>query len=493
MSDTPAIRTRSANGAPIRSGGDYLLYWMAAARRPRWNFALQRAVERAQELGKPLIVLETLACSRRWDSDRLHRFVLEGMADNSRSFEGKPLLYYPHVARKAEDTAALVRALGESACAIVTDDFPAHEVPGVVARVAGEVEAMVELVDSNGLLPMRAAEKVFPTAYSFRRFLQSELRQHLEFRPKRDPLARISLPQPRPLPKRIAERWPRADDALLRGDAGALAKLPIDHSVPPVETRGGARAATTALRTFLRQRLSRYTDERNEPEQEVTSGLSPYLHYGHISAHQVLAELMKAEGWSENDLSHKATGGRSGWWGVSEPAEAFLDQLVTWRELGFNMAWQQENHGRYESLPRWAKETLADHAGDMRPRVYSFAQLEAGETYDALWNAAQMQLVREGRLHNYLRMLWGKKILEWTPAPEEAAEVMVALNDRYALDGQDPNSYSGIFWVLGRYDRPWGPERPIFGKVRYMSSENTARKIRVRNFIRNYGARQDGG
>jgi deoxyribodipyrimidine photo-lyase len=150
------------------------------------------------------------------------------------------------------------------------------------------------------------------------------------------------------------------------------------------------------------------------------------------------------------------------------------------------MAWQQENHDRYESLPRWAKETLADHAGDMRPRVYSFAQLEAGETYDALWNAAQMQLVREGRLHNYLRMLWGKKILEWTPAPEEAAEVMVALNDRYALDGQDPNSYSGIFWVLGRYDRPWGPERPIFGKIRYMSSENTARKVGVKGFIRKH-------
>ena len=171
---------------------------------------------------------------------------------------------------------------------------------------------------------------------------------------------------------------------------------------------------------------------------------------------------------------------------MEESAEAFLDQLVTWRELGFNMAWQRDDHEAYRSLPDWARETLEKHEKDYRPHIYSFDEFEHAQTHDELWNAAQIQLVREGRLHNYLRMLWGKKILEWSPSPKEAAETMVELNNKYALDGQDPNSYSGIFWCLGRYDRPWGPERPIFGKVSYLSSENTARKVKVRRFLETY-------
>jgi deoxyribodipyrimidine photo-lyase len=171
---------------------------------------------------------------------------------------------------------------------------------------------------------------------------------------------------------------------------------------------------------------------------------------------------------------------------MCESAEAFLDQLVTWRELGFNCCAFRDDYDHFESLPAWALATLARHAGDPRPHLYALEEFAACGTHDPLWNAAQMQLVREGRLHNYLRMLWGKKILEWSGTPQEAASVMIELNNRYALDGRDPNSYSGIFWCLGRYDRPWGPERPIFGTVRYMSSANTARKVRVKDFIRWY-------
>jgi deoxyribodipyrimidine photo-lyase len=240
------------------------------------------------------------------------------------------------------------------------------------------------------------------------------------------------------------------------------------------------------LRRFLDTRLHRYAAERNQPEAEATSGLSPYLHFGHVSAHRVFAELMEREEWSEERLSPKATGSRTGWWGVGEGAEAFLDQLVTWRELGFNMCVSRDDHDRYGSLPAWARSTLEEHEGDPRPHLYSREQLEAGATHDPLWNAAQMELVRHGRIHNYLRMLWGKKILEWSRSPREALRVMIGLNDRYALDGRDPNSYSGILWCLGRYDRAWGPERPIFGKIRYMSSENTARKVRVREYVREH-------
>jgi deoxyribodipyrimidine photo-lyase len=154
--------------------------------------------------------------------------------------------------------------------------------------------------------------------------------------------------------------------------------------------------------------------------------------------------------------------------------EALLDQVLTWRELGFNLCAQRDDFDQYESLPDWALQTLDAHRSDPREHVYSSAQFENANTHDPLWNAAQNQLRRDGKIHNYLRMLWGKKILEWSFSPREALDTMIELNNKYALDGRDPNSYSGIFWVLGRYDRAWGPERPVFGKVRYMSSKNTA-------------------
>jgi deoxyribodipyrimidine photo-lyase len=172
-------------------------------------------------------------------------------------------------------------------------------------------------------------------------------------------------------------------------------------------------------------------------------------------------------------------------------AEKFLDEAITWREVGYNMAAHREDFERYESLPAWAQATLAKHESDPRPHLYSRAQLEAGETHDELWNAAQGQLREEGRIHNYLRMLWGKKVLEWSPSPREALATLIDLNNKYALDGRDPNSYSGIFWTLGRYDRPWPPERPIFGTVRFMSSDSTRRKFKVDGYVARYG-RQKG-
>ena len=171
---------------------------------------------------------------------------------------------------------------------------------------------------------------------------------------------------------------------------------------------------------------------------------------------------------------------------MSRNAEAFLDQLITWRELGYNMCANLHTYDLYESLPAWAQDTLDGHRKDPRPLLYGLEHFENADTHDPLWNAAQTQLKREGRVHNYLRMLWGKKILEWTPSPEEALDIMIHLNNKYALDGRNPNSYSGIFWILGRYDRPWAPERPVFGKIRYMSSQNTARKLRLKQYLRKY-------
>jgi deoxyribodipyrimidine photo-lyase len=193
---------------------------------------------------------------------------------------------------------------------------------------------------------------------------------------------------------------------------------------------------------------------------------------------------MRHEGWSLGKLSAKATGSREGWWGVSPGAEAYLDQLLVWRELAFNTAARRpDTYDSYDSLPAWALATLADHAGDVRPFAYSRDQLEAAETHDPLWNAAQREMRRDGWFHNYMRMLWGKKILEWSASPRDALATMIHLMNRWSLDGRDPNSYAGYLWTLGRYDRPW-PERQIYGKVRSMSSERTARKVRVREYLK---------
>ncbi len=486
MQSVPSIRIRKTNDQPINEKGEYILYWMIAFRRTGWNFALQRAVEQARELNRPLVILEALRCDYPWASDRLHAFILQGMADNARRLASRPALYHPYVEPEKGAGKGLLKALAEKACLVVTDDFPAFFLPNMVAAAAGKLPVCLEAVDSNGLLPLRAADRDYPTAYAFRRFLQKELRGHLLELPAEDPLQGEKLPVLEQLPQPIRKRWPAASPELLAVKPETLAKLPLDHGVPVAPVTGGTLAARRQLTRFLEERLADYAEHRNEPERQVTSELSAHLHFGHLSVHEIFARLSEREGWSIGDLSPDAKGKREGWWGMSPPAEAFLDELVTWREVGYNCCACRDDYDRYESLPDWARQTLEDHESDPRPYLYSLQEFERGETHDPLWNAAQLQLVREGKMHNYLRMLWGKKILEWTRTPREALQVMVELNNKYALDGRDPNSYSGIFWCLGRYDRPWGPERPIFGKIRYMSSENTARKFSVEGYLRRF-------
>jgi deoxyribodipyrimidine photo-lyase len=485
-SNIPSTRVRQANSEAVRPDGSRVVYWMTASRRTRFNYGLQRAAEWARHLGRPLVILEALRCDYPWASARLHRFVIDGMVDNSASLEGRNVTYLPYVESERSAGRGLLETLAEEAAVVVTDDFPTFFLPRMLAAAGKKIAARLEAVDSNGILPMAAADRDFATAYAFRRHVQKEVLQHLREIPLEDPLAE-ELPPPLPLPADVARRWPAVAGGLLSGRSSSLAALPIDHSVGVVPTRGGSRAATTAMQDFLDHRLGRYTDERSRPEADATSGLSPYLHFGHISAHQVFLETLRRERWSDENVTPPANGRRSGWWGMSADAEAFLDQLVTWRELGFNVCHHRSDHDRWESLPEWALSTLSRHARDHREHLYTLEQFAAAETHDPLWNAAQTQLLSEGTIHNYLRMLWGKKILEWTSEPREALEVMIELNNRFALDGRDPNSYSGIFWVLGRHDRPWGPERPVFGTVRYMSSANTARKFRVKGYLERYG------
>ena len=504
----PQTRIRRLNDAPVRAGASFVLYWMVAARRTQWNFALQRAADHAVALGLPLVVLEPLRAGYLWACDRFHQFVVEGMIDNRARLGGHDrVCYYPYVEPRAGAGSGLVEALASDAAVVVTDDYPAFFLPAMLRAVAPRLPVRVEAVDSNGLLPMREADRTFPTAYQFRRFVQRRLPAHLADRPAKDPLAALAgagagdaAPTPaaatptaatptRPrhpaIPPAILDRWPPAD---LDDPPALVARLPIDHTVAPVARRGGPVAASRRLDHFVDNLLAPYATDRNHPERDATSGLSPYLHFGHVSAHRVFECIAARESWSPVRLAHDTAGRRAGWWGMSESAEGFLDQLVTWRELGFNRCVHVADYAAYDALPAWARATLAEHESDPRTPLYDLDDFEHARTHDPLWNAAQNQLRREGSIHNYLRMLWGKKILEWSESGRTALRTMIHLNDKYALDGRDPNSYTGMLWVLGLHDRPWGPVRPVFGKIRYMSSANTARKYRVRRYIEEYAA-----
>lgn len=487
MADVPRSRIRRLNAGEVRTDARYVLYWMTACRRPHWSYGLQRAVHWALQLARPLLVLEALRCDYPWANDRLHAFIIQGMQQNHDRFKCTPAFYYPYVEPSLGASKGLLETLAREASVVVTDDFPAFFLPRMLEAAARKVTVRLEAVDSNGLLPMRSAPQVFSTAYAFRRFLQRELPIHLLERPEEDPLAALPLSPPPTPPDEVSERWPVTDLEFLDRGPRSLRLLPLDHGVSTVPMRGGWQQATDSWRTFLGRRLSVYALERNHPDEQATSGLSPYLHFGHLSAHQLVWELAEAEEWSPRKLGRAATGKRAGWWGMSEGAEGFLDQLITWRELGLNLCAFRDDYDQYESLPQWALGELERHASDHRPALYTLDQFENARTHDTLWNAAQRQLVEEGALHNYLRMLWGKKILEWTPSPREALAVMIELNNKYALDGRDPNSYSGIFWVLGRYDRPFGPARPVFGTIRYMSSTSTLRKLKLREYLAHFG------
>ncbi len=489
MTNVPAVRIRNCNQSPARPNAEYVLYWMIATRRLHSNFALDRALQHCATFAKPLLIFEPLRVGYPWASDRFHRFVLDGMADYAVACQSLGVRYYPYVEPAPGAGKGLLAALAKNACVVVTDDFPCFFLPRMVAAAARKLSVLLEAVDSNGLLPLRATEQTFLRAFDFRRFLQKELPQHLVHFPHPNPLAKAK-PRPAPaVPRKITSRWPAASKALLTGEPGSLDALAIDHSVKPTALHGGHTNARAHMLQFFRSNFSRYADLRNDPDHDVSSGFSPFLHFGHLSAHEVFSELVRREKWKPAKLSLRSNGSREGWWNMSPVAEMFLDQLVTWREVSFNFSAHRGDADKFSSLPAWVQKTLHEHASDKRDPLYDLEQFEFARTYDPLWNAALAQLLLEGRIHNYLRMLWGKKILQWSRSPEDAAEIMIHLNNKYALDGRDPNSYSGIFWVLGRYDRPWAPVRPIFGSIRYMSSENTARKLSVKNYLRRYDAK----
>lgn len=471
---------------PCDPDGDYILYWMRATRRVDHNFALDRALHWSSELGKPLVVLEALRCDYAWASDRHHAFVIAGMRDNQVACRRHGIAYHPYVEPSRGHGRGLLRTLAARAAVVVTDLHPSFHYPAMLRAAADQVAGRLEAVDSIGLVPLAATPKAFTTAHSFRAWGQHELPRLLGGFPQAAPLRGQRMPMAK-IPDEVTTRWPAADARLLAAGAAALGELPIDHEVGPCSLVGGPRAALARVREFVDRDLDAYAEGRNHPDDAGGSHLSAYLHFGHVSTHAIVRALADRFEWTPADLGRPNGGAREGFWGLPPAAESFLDELVTWRELGHAFAWHRDDLERYDSLPDWAKATLAAHADDPREHLYDRAALEGARTHDPLWNAAQTELLREGSIHNYLRMLWGKKVLEWSPSPQHAADLLIELNNRWALDGRDPNSYSGIFWVFGRYDRPWAPERPIFGTIRYMTSASTARKLRTKRYVARYG------
>lgn len=482
---------------PIRADGRYILYWMNANRRTRYNVALERAIGWSLELKKPLVVLEALSVDYPWASERHHQFILDGMSDQYDAFGSAEVAYYPYIEREHREGRGLVAQLAARASVVVTDYFPCFFLPSIVAHIGHSIECRMEAIDANGVLPVNAAGKAFTSAYNFRRFMQKNVLSAIEQAPEAEPLSRIPLateytPHHERLkrigvPETILTRWVPSMQSSNRIMVESCLKGRLDSTVGALPIRGGQTAGLALTHKFRAEGLELYSERRNDPKHVVTSGLSPYLHFGHISSSEVVHALLQTYGFNPESETRNFKGQRNGFWELPEPVEAYLDQIITWRELGYGFCHFEPEYYEYQSLPDWALRTLAEHADDVRPFIYSYEQFESGSTHDELWNAAQNQLRQEGKIHNYLRMLWGKKILHWSPSPQDALRTMIQLNNKYALDGRNPNSYSGIFWTLGRFDRAWGPERKVFGKVRYMTSASTARKFSVSNYIHTYG------
>ncbi len=442
-----AERIRILNSDPGRSTAAYVLYWMQANRRVAENHALAHAVEIANANRLPLLVYEGLTFDYPAANDRLHSFFLQGVPDTAAALRRIGAGYVFYLRRRRSDPNDALYRLAGKAHSVVTDDYPVGIVARHNARVPDRIGIPYVAVDSSCIVPMSVHEKRNYGAYTIRPRIKRALPLYLK---------PVDMP-------RLRVKW---REALTPPDIRELGENEIDHSVQPsIEYTGGSRAAHARLELFLEERLYRYGRESSQPSKHATSNLSPYLHFGHISALEVaLTVRAHAE-------EHKLM------------PDEFLEELIVRRELAFNFArFAGSAVESLEALPDWCKRTMEKHAGDQRPYLYSVEQFENAATHDELWNATQRELLLRGTIHGYYRMYWGKKIIEWSATYDEALRTMIRLHDVYALDGRDPNTYTNILWCFGLHDRPWG-ERPVFGQLRYMSLEGMKRKTDVSAYI----------
>lgn len=440
-------RIRILGDATTAERGDYILYWMHHALRAHENPALDVALEAGSQMHLPVLVYQGLSGAHPYNSDRHHTFILEGSRDVARDLLARDIRHVFYLAQDPTSTSPL-RSFMRRARLVVTEDFPVPPFTDWTQKLCQDLNKALWAVDTHCVIPMQSHGRAYDRAFQLRQRCQADYE------------------------RRLLREWPETTVEALsfQGDLGfspldleqmdiadCCARCDIDHSVGPVpHTRGGSRAGYERWESFKWQGLAVYARLRNDPNvrwPQAVSRLSPYLHYGMVSPFRIAREAAQFG------------------------AEKFLDELLIWRELAFNFCSHHPQLKVPEVLPDWASETLAAHECDPREVCYSWERLARAHTGDPLWDAAQQSLLIHGELHNNLRMTWGKALLRWTHSAAEAFRLLVDLNHRYALDGSDPNSYGGILWCLGLFDRPFKPTAPIYGTVRTRSTEEHASRI----------------
>jgi len=432
-----------------------VVYWMSRDQRVADNWALLHSQEEALARQSPLAVVFSLAPSFLGATLRQYAFMLTGLEEVARRLAGFGIPFFLLEGEPAEEISRFVEGKGVSL--LVTDFDPLRIKRSWREAVAARISIPFHEVDTHNVVPCRhASPKLEYSAATLRRKLARLIPDFLGEFP---PLAQHPFPWPGPA---VPVLWQEI-----------AARLPVDRTVG--EVRGiipGEAAGHRALEEFVGKRLCGYAVTRNNPNRDGQSGLSPFLHFGHLAPQRVALAVAAGD--------------------TSEDREAFLEELIVRRELSDNFCWYNDCYDRVEGFPDWAKKTLHRHRGDPREYRYSREALERAETHDPLWNAAQKEMVFTGKMHGYLRMYWAKKILEWSGSPEEALATALHLNDRYELDGRDSNGYAGIAWSIGGvHDRPWG-ERPVFGMVRYLNYKGCVRKFDVPAYIARISALGQG-
>lgn len=459
MRDQLDLRTHNANEVRVQPEGEYVLYWMQSTHRFEENWGLRYAVREADRLNKPLIIHQGLDPTYPHANDRIHTAILQNAKELTLRSEALGHHYQFVLRRRRDDDRRVVDRLAERAVLVVTDAFPTCGIAERTARFGGRSRCRVVAIESHGIVPSGSFEREEYAARTIRPKLKAILQHALEVvedRPARKqptrsllsslevarlPIGRLNLPS-------------------------AVGECEIDHSVSPVDWSSGLDAARARLSDFCHDGLRRYSERRPDPnDSDGTSRLSAYLHFGQISAGEVARTVLSS-----------TSGAR---------ADAFLGEFLVWRELALNFCLRNPHHDSIKGLPRWARDTLRAHSTDARSHTYTLRELEQARTHDDLWNAAQRELVATGSMHNYMRMLWGKSVLLWTRRVMDALAWLIELNDKYALDGRDPNSYAGIQWCLGKFDRPFA-ERPVLGMVRPMSLERARHKFDAPRYIQRW-------
>jgi deoxyribodipyrimidine photo-lyase len=456
LASDPRILVRRA-GAPLQDR-KCVVYWMQRAQRGVDNPALDTAIRVGNELGLPVVAFFSAISNFPNANLRHYVFLNQGLADIEEALAERGVGF---VVRRPPENKLEAFLEEVQAAMVIGDENPCREPERWRKVLAGRLKMPYWTVDADVLIPSNLYGKKMYALRIFRPHFQKAIPTYLVEPEKLTPKHRWKQP------KGLASYPVREDITLGWKD--------LDRSVGPVDSfTGGTKAALKLLHLFIERKLHSYDVQRNHPEINGTSQMSPYLHYGHISPLTISLAVKKA-----------ATAGKV----TQAAADVYINELIGWRELAINFVKYTPNYDSLDCGDSWALTTLREHARDRRDPTYTLEQMERGETYDELWNASQLQMTQYGWMHNYMRMYWAKKILEWSPTPQKAFEWTVHMNDKYFLDGRDPNGYAGAAWsIVGKFDRAWF-ERPIFGKIRYMSGASTGRKFNSKRYI---GLLRDG-